>query len=123
MSERKKNVKGSSKTTVKCWLLDRDYNPIRPDHIPASCVDKNAEGMVLEWPVSWKCKGCQYSGKDTAGRCCTAKKCPYDGTSRFLVAATLLKVTIDDRKMERYVKVEWVKEKAKRCHIGVSFAS
>ena len=103
--------------------MDRDYNPILVDYIPASCVNASEDGMVLEWPLWWKCKGCPYWEKTFSGPNCTTGKCPFDNTNRLLVAATLLRIFVDENKTERYAKVVWVKEKEDCCRICVSFSS
>lgn len=123
ISERRTANRETARIPVKCWVMDLNYNPILNNYIPASCLNVSSGGMVLEWPLWWKCKGCPYQDKKQSGRHCAAEKCPFDNTSRFLVSATLLRVCIEDKNAEQLAKVVWIKEKEDCCHIGISFSA
>lgn len=102
--------------------MDRDYKPILIEYIPASCLNISSRGMSLEWPLWWKCEGCPYCGDKFASDFCSAGRCPFDDTGQFLIAATLLRIYLEDKKTERYAKVVWVSEKKNCCRIGVCFS-
>jgi hypothetical protein len=120
-NERRLSEREATKLSVKCWVMDKDYNPILLDYIPASCLNVSSGGMVLEWPLWWKCKGCSYGEKRNTELRCTVDKCQFENTNRFLVAATLLRVCIEEKKAEHVAKVVWIKEKEDCCHLGIAF--
>ena len=113
--------KEESKITAKCWVIDKEYNPVLLDYIPALCLNMSSGQMVLEWPLWWKCMGCSYSEINRTKLHCTLDKCQFENTNRFLVGATLLRVCMEDNKTEHVAKVVWIKEQENCCHLGVIF--
>ncbi|MHB9154848.1 MAG: hypothetical protein ACYC5N_04035 [Endomicrobiales bacterium] len=123
-TERRRDERLETNMSVKCWIMDRGYNPIMDEHIPANCLNVSAGGMELEWPFWWKCKGCPYSSDEKSGKnaCRRGPDCPFEETNRFLVSETYLRVYVDDKKTEQYARVVWIRKKDESCRLGLSFA-
>jgi hypothetical protein len=120
-TERGLDGRAEVKISAKCWVIDKEYNPILLDYIPASCLNIGSGEMVLEWPLCWKCKGCSYSELKHTELLCTLAKCQFENTNRFLVAATLLRVCIEENNTEHVAKVVWIKEQEGCCRLGITF--
>jgi hypothetical protein len=122
MSNEQKLIESEeAKIFAKCWVIDKESNPILLDYIPASCLNVGSGEMVLEWPLWWKCRGCSYSELKHAVPCCTLVKCQFENTNRFLIAATLVRVCIEENNTEYVAKVDWIKEQEGCCHLGITF--